>query len=89
MWQDFIPIALAVGIPAVGAALAIVRYFWKKEKCFIAMKNKIDELSKHDGDSLKTHNEYDLEIRDIQDKQQEMSIYVKLILKKLDIPYDS
>ena len=50
-------IVTAVGIPAVIAAIGIIRYFWKKEQCFVTMKHKIDELAKSDEGSNDTHSD--------------------------------
>lgn len=46
------------GIPLVGAAVFVARYFWKKEKCFTLMKTKIDELSKAESGADEIHDEY-------------------------------
>jgi len=42
-------------IPLTGAVFFIGRYFWKKEKCFTLMKQKIDDLSESESGSHDTH----------------------------------
>ena len=39
---------IGIGIPAVAAAGGVIRYFWKKEQCFVKMANKIKALDEHD-----------------------------------------
>ena len=86
MWLE---IGLAIAIPGTGIAMATIRYFWKKEKCFIALKNKIDELSAHDTNANKDHNNYEERLTKIEQNQQKWIIYLQLLLKDRDIPYDS
>ena len=47
---------VAVGIPATGAMIAIIRHFWNKSKCFIILKQKVEELTDHDEGSSETHS---------------------------------
>lgn len=88
MWLDYVPIALAILIPATGISLAVIRYFWNKEKCFLTMKNKIDELSKHDVGASEDHDGYEERLAKIETNQQKWIIYLKLLLKDRNIPYD-
>jgi len=39
-------ILIGVGVPLLVAAGGVIRYFMKKEKCFIKMKNKIELLTR-------------------------------------------
>jgi len=87
MWQDFIPIAIAIAVPAIATAIGVIRYFWKKEKCFIAMKNKIIELSEHDGEATEEHNGYEERLKIIEENQVKWIIYLKLLLKDRKIDY--
>lgn len=50
-----IEIILSVIIPLGGTGLFVIRYFWKKEKCFTLMKQKIDDLSESESGSHDTH----------------------------------
>lgn len=84
MWVE---IGLGVAIPATGVAFTVIRYFWKKEKCFIEMKNKIDELSKHDEGSVEEHSGYEERLKMLENDSIEIKIYLQQILKKLDIPF--
>lgn len=81
-------IIATIGIPTAAAAVAMIRYFWKKERCFLEMKNKIDELSKRDISSESVHAGLQEEIEDVKNRQQKNEIYLKLILTKFNIPYD-
>ena len=84
MWLE---IGLAILIPGCGAAAFVIKYFWKKEKCFIAMENKINELSKHDGDSSETHTDFDFRLNEIEKRQQKNEIYLKLLMDNAGIIY--
>ena len=80
-------IIIGLGIPGIVAAIGVVRYFWKKEKCFVVMQTKIDELSKSDGDSDETHTDFDFRMTEIEKNQQKWIIYLKLLLKDRNIDY--
>ena len=47
-----IEIILSIIIPLGGTGLFVIRYFWKKEKCFTLMKHKIEELYKSESGEL-------------------------------------
>ena len=84
MWE----IAIAVGIPAVGVAIAGGRYLWKKEKCFIALQNAVKTLMNHDVGSDDLHIGFDERLTNIEDKQIKQEIYLKLLLDHSEIPYN-
>ena len=46
------------------------------------------ELSEQDKNSIGIHTSHEEDIRDIQEKQYKTDIYLKLILDKLEIPYN-
>ena len=48
------------------AAGEVIRYFMKKEKCFIEMKNKIDSLTRHDNSSNDLHSDHENRIKEIE-----------------------
>ena len=50
-----VEVILSIIIPLGGTSLFVIRYFWKKEKCFILMQQKIEELSKSESGSEETH----------------------------------
>jgi hypothetical protein len=74
MWLE---IGLAVGIPAMGALAAYVRYVWRKSQCFIALENKVKAMSDHD-DRLDC----------IEKRQAKNEIYIKLLLRHENIPFE-
>lgn len=83
-----------IGIPAMVAAVAAIRYFWKKEKCFTAMQNKIDSLDRHDVSSNTLHDDHAERIDKIEREQEKTNAklerhggYLRLILDHLKIPY--
>lgn len=87
-------ILAAIGIPLTGFALAAARHFWKKEKCFIEMKNTINELSQHDNDSNTTHNGFEEELTklktdltEIKIQQTKNEVYLQLLLDDKKIKY--
>ena len=47
----------AIALFAVPPSAFVIRYFWNKEKCFVAMKTAIDKLTEHDGSSTDTHGD--------------------------------
>lgn len=57
-----IEVILSIIIPLGGTGLFVIRYFWKKEKCFALMKQKIDELSESESGSHDTHGNFHTEI---------------------------
>ncbi len=74
MW---IEIGLAIGIPATGAFVVYVRYVWRKEQCFIALQNKVKSMSDHDE-----------RLDKIEKRQAKNEIYLKLLLRHNNIPFD-
>ena len=85
MWLE---IGLAILIPGCGAAIALGRYFWKKEKCFLLMQETINQLTKNDGDSSETHTDFDYRLTEIEKRQQKNEIYLKLLLDHSKIKYE-
>ena len=71
-------LAVAVGIPAVGAAAYMIRYFINKGKCLTLLKNKIENLEGVATQSGKTHD-------DIYNKVGDLEVDVATINGKLDI----
>lgn len=84
-----VEIFLAIFIPGIGAAAAIVKYFWKKEKCFLAMKTKINSLSKSDKNSIEVHDDIEDRLNGFESRQSKNEIYLKLLLDKFEIKYDA
>jgi len=84
MWVE---LSIGIGVPLSALAIAIGRYFWKKEKCFIAMKTKIDELSRNDKGASEDHDGYEERLKLIEENQQKWIIYLKLLLKDRKIDY--
>lgn len=83
-----------IGIPATIAAIAVIRYFWKKEKCFTQMKNKIDSLDRHDTSSNTLHTDQGSRISELEKGQEKtnerldrQANYLKMILRHLKIPF--
>ena len=85
----FWELAVGVGIPAAGAAAFIVKYFWNKEKCFLALKNKINSLDKHDQEGIEEHNGIKSRIDDLEQDATEIKIYLKLLLDNAGIKYNA
>ncbi len=69
---------LSIVIPLSGASLFIIRYFWKKEKCFTLMKHKIDDLSAADTGSNKIHDEYGNRITALESKMDLLLNHFKI-----------
>lgn len=84
MWLE---IGIGIGIPLAGLAIAVGRYLWKKEKCFIALKNAVNVLTSHDEGSDDRDVVFDHRLTNIEQKQTKTEIYLKLLLDHSKIPY--
>ncbi len=84
MWE----IAVAIGIPAIGALYAFARYLHKKGICFILMQNKINTLSDHDEGSDDTDKNLEKRMNKFEIRQAKNEIYLKLLLDDRKIPYN-
>jgi len=78
---------IGLGIPAAAAAVAVIRYLWKKEKCFIILKQKVEELSKSDEGSSDTHDGFETRLKQIEENQIKNEVYLKLLLDNAKISY--
>lgn len=85
----FINYTLLTGIVIIlgPVGVFVARYYWKKAKCMIAMKNKIEELTRHDVASGETHSDLKEEIDEIKTKQLKNEVYLKLLLDDRGIKY--
>ena len=87
--------AIAIGIPAIGVALAVGKYFLKKERCFTILKNKVEQLDNdskgsddiHDGLSDEI-NQVSNELAAVKLNQEKNFIYLKLLLDNAGIKHD-
>lgn len=77
-------IMLGVLVPVSGLVIFIARHFWKKEQCFIRMRDAIDRLT----DEQNNHKESKSRITTIESDIAEIKIYLRQLLQKNDIPYD-
>lgn len=84
-----IEIILAIMIPLVPTGAMVIRYFWKKEKCFTLMKQKIDALSKSDSDSDGTHGDFTTKINDQGNRITAVETKVNMLLDHFKIEYRS
>lgn len=84
----FWELIVGAAIPAFGAAAFVVKYFWNKEKCFLALKNKIDSLDKHDKASYEEHDGFDSRIKELEKDADEIKIYLRLLLDAAGIKYN-
>lgn len=81
-------IEVIVGIiaPLVGTGAYIVRYLWKKEKCFTLMKQKIDDLSKSEDTSHDTHETLYEKINKLGNRTIALETKMDLIITHFGIP---
>ena len=84
MWE----IAIAVGIPAIGALYAFARYLHKKALCFIALQNAVNTLTNHDVGSDDVHDKLEGRMDKFELRQSKNEIYLKLLLDHSKIPYN-
>ncbi len=85
MWE----LAVAIGIPSLGALYAFARYLHKKALCFTIMQNKINTLTEHDEGSDDLHTGFDTRLDKIEIRQAKNEIYLKLLLDHSKIPYNT
>jgi len=78
----------SVIIPLGAVAVFAIRYLWKKEKCFIILKNKIESLTRHDASSGETHEGFDERLDEIERKQNKNETYLKLLMDNAGIKYN-
>ena len=83
----FFELLLGAAIPAVGAAAFVVKYFWNKEKCFTKMANKIKSLDVSNVSAIHEHSEFDSRLNNLEKDANEIKIYLRQILNKLEITY--
>jgi len=72
-------------VPAVTVGIFVIRYFWKKEKCFTLLKQKIDDLSKESSNAQDIHNTLHEKINDLGDRTIKLETKMDLILDHFDI----
>jgi len=80
-----IEIILSIVIPLGGTGLFVIRYFWKKEKCFTLMKHKIDELSKSESGSHETHGDLYNEMNEQGNRITALETKMDLIISHFNI----
>jgi len=81
---NHIDIILSILVPLGGFLIFLTRHFWKKEQCFIRMRDAIDRLT----DEQNNHKESKSRITTIESDIAEIKIYLRQLLQKNDIPYD-
>jgi type II secretory pathway pseudopilin PulG len=47
----------AVGIPAVGASIGLIKYFWRKSQCFELLKARVENQQKSINEEKKEHQD--------------------------------
>jgi len=82
-----IEIILSVLIPLVGTGLFVIRYFWKKEKSFTLMKQKIDDLSKSESGSQNTHEDFYEKFNEYGNRLTSLETKMDLILENFKIKF--
>ena len=50
-------VLIGIGIPAAAASVAVIRHLWNKSKCFIILKQKVEQLTSHDEGASNTHSD--------------------------------
>jgi len=80
-----IEIILAIVIPLIPLAGVLIRYFWKKEKCFALMKQKIDDLSKSESGSHETHGDFYEKFEEYGNRLTSLETKMDLIIENFKI----
>jgi len=78
-------IIIGVLIPSIGGIIFVIRYFWKKEKCFTLMQQKINEVS--DQDKLDSTNYEILKntMNGIENRTTALESKIDLVINHFDI----
>jgi len=82
-----IEIVIAILVPTIPVGIMLIRYFWKKEKCFTLMKQKIDDLSKAESGSHDTHGDFYEKFDEYGNRLTELETKMDLILDNFKIKY--
>ncbi len=80
-------IILAILIPLIPVVGMLIRYFWKKEQCFILMKQKIEQLSKSESGSHDTHGDFYEKFDEYGNRLTSLEAKMDLILDNLKIKF--
>jgi len=78
-------ILIGFGIPAIVAMVGGLRYFWSKEKLFIEMKNKINQLSDDNSSSSNIHDTLYQKYNDVSNRLSNVEGKLALICKHFKI----
>ena len=55
--QEAVPLILSIMLPAMGAAVFVVRHFWLKAKCFELLKQRVESYEVQAEKDRKTHHD--------------------------------
>ena len=83
-----IEVIIAIATPLVPLAIFIGRHFWKKEQCFAKMRDMLERLDKSNKKGIDEHTAFEGRITEFERRQEKNEIYLKQILRKLDITFD-
>ncbi len=85
-----IEVIAGVFMPIVVIGTCIIRYLWKKEKCFTLMKKTLDDLSKESSGSRNTHETLHHKINKLENRTSILETRMDLIITHFDIkPQDN
>jgi len=87
MSDHILPLAIAIGLPATAVAIASIRYFVKKSKCFTILEQKVKQLTKHDVDSNETHDDFGYRLGEIEKTQATHGAKLDLILASMKLQF--
>ena len=80
-------IILAILVPSIPVGVMVIRYFWKKEKCFTLMKQKIDDLSESESGSHDTHGDFYTKINDQGNRITSLEAKMDMLLDHFKIKH--
>ena len=75
-------ILVAVGIPALGALVFVIRHFWSKTKCFYLMEQRLERLEKESVQGKKTHLEIFQRLNEIDKHAANIEGKIDILINK-------
>lgn len=71
-------ILVGLGLPAAAVSVAVIRLLWNKSKCFVILKQKVEQLTEHDEGSGETHS-------DLYDKVNKIERNLFHLMGRMDV----
>ena len=74
-------ILVAIGVPALGALVFVIRHFWMKTKCFYLMEKRLEILEKESVQGKQTHLEIFKRLNEIDKHAANIEGKIDILIK--------